>query len=99
LWNVVGLYNSKYGFGLSDDLGQAQLTRYRSGQHYEWHMDLGSRQLRLRKITAVAELAPKGLTKGGGLEIFFGETLETKSISTLGTSLCSPRLLCVAPLW
>jgi hypothetical protein len=62
-------------------------------------MDLGSRQLSLRKITAVVELTPKGLTKGGGLEIFYGETLETKSTSTLGTSLCSPRLLCVAPRW
>jgi len=44
LWILVSSYNSNYGFDLSNDMGQAQLTRYRPGQHYEWHMDLGSNQ-------------------------------------------------------
>jgi PKHD-type hydroxylase len=78
LWNVVTYYNVKYGFDLSDDIGQAQLTRYRPGQHYDWHMDLGPEQLSLRKITAVVELAPRDLVKGGGLEIFYSDSGENK---------------------
>ena len=78
LWNVVALYNAKYGFELSDNIGQAQLTRYRSGQHYDWHMDLGPGQLSLRKITVVVELVPRDLVEGGGLEIFYGDLLENK---------------------
>jgi predicted 2-oxoglutarate/Fe(II)-dependent dioxygenase YbiX len=63
---------------LSDNIGQAQLTRYRSGQHYDWHMDLGPGQLSLRKITVVVELVPRDLVEGGGLEIFYGDLLENK---------------------
>jgi PKHD-type hydroxylase len=92
-WNLVGLYNSKYGFELSDDLGQAELTRYRSGQHYEWHMDLGSRRPSLRKFMAAVELAPKGLTKGGGLKIFNGETLENKVDLEIGDFVVFPSFV------
>jgi PKHD-type hydroxylase len=59
-------------------MGQAQLTRYQAGQHYEWHMDLGQKQLSLRKITAVVELTSKKSVKGGGLEVFYRESLENK---------------------
>ena len=93
LWNVVSLYNSNYGFELSDDMGQAQLTRYQSGQHYEWHMDLGARQLSLRKITAVVELAPKDLMKGGGLEIFYGGSIENKVDLDVGDVVVFPSFV------
>ena len=93
LWNVVTLYNSKYGFELSDDMGQAQLNRYRAGQHYEWHMDLGSRQLSLRKLTAVVELASKDLMKGGGLEIFYGESVENKVALDIGDVVVFPSFV------
>jgi hypothetical protein len=54
VWEAVSHYNSKYGFELSEDMRQAQLTRYQSGQHYDWHMDLGPQQMSLRKITALS---------------------------------------------
>lgn len=93
LWNVVTLYNSKYGFELSDEMGQAQLTRYQSGQHYEWHMDLGSRQLSVRKITTVVELTSRGLMKGGGLEIFHGESVENKVDLDIGDIAVFPSFV------
>lgn len=93
LWNVVTLYNAKYGFELSDDIGQAQLTRYRSGQHYDWHMDLGPGQMSLRKITAVVELAPKDLVKGGGLEIFYGHSCENKVDLDVGDIVVFPSFV------
>jgi hypothetical protein len=78
LWDLVSLYNSKYNFELSSNLGQAQLTRYQPGQHYEWHMDLGSGQPSLRKITAVVELTSNQSVKGGGIEIFYGQSAANK---------------------
>jgi PKHD-type hydroxylase len=93
LWKVVTLYNSKYGFELSGDMGQAQLTRYRAGQRYDWHMDLGSRQLSLRKLTAVVELAPRDLMKGGGLEIFYGESVKNKVELDIGDIVVFPSFI------
>jgi hypothetical protein len=93
LWNLIVLYNSKYGFELSDDIGQAQLTRYRSGQHYEWHMDLGSKQLSLRKITAVVELCPRDSMKGGGLEIFYGQSVKNNVDLDIGDVVVFPSFV------
>jgi PKHD-type hydroxylase len=78
LSDLVSLYNQRYGFELADDMGQAQLTRYRPGQHYEWHMDLGSGQPSLRKVTAVVELTCKQSIQGGGIEIFYGQSVGNK---------------------
>jgi hypothetical protein len=38
-------------------MGALQLTRYSSGQYYDWHMDLGASQASLRKVSLVVELA------------------------------------------
>jgi len=57
LCDVAALYNARYGFELCAEMGQLQLTRYRAGQLYDWHMDLGPGATSLRKITIVVELA------------------------------------------
>jgi 2OG-Fe(II) oxygenase superfamily len=93
LWNVVTAYNSKYGFEISGDIGQAQLTRYRPGQHYQWHMDLGHGPMSLRKITAIVELASKDQAKGGGLEIFYGESTENKVALGTGDVVMFPSFI------
>jgi PKHD-type hydroxylase len=78
VWNIITLYNLKYGFELDEEMGQAQLTRYLQGQHYEWHMDLGAGQSSLRKITAVVELSSQESSNAGGLEVFYGESADNK---------------------
>jgi hypothetical protein len=93
LWNVTTLFNSKYGFELSDEMGQAQLTRYQPGHHYEWHMDLGSKQLSLRKITVIVELASKDLIKGGGFEIFYGDSIGNKIDLNVGDVVVFPSFV------
>jgi hypothetical protein len=93
LWNIVALYNSKYGFELSGDMGQAQLTSYRPGSHYEWHMDLGSQPLSLRKISVVVELTPKGLMKGGGLEVFYSGSIGNKVGLDIGDVVVFPSFV------
>jgi hypothetical protein len=52
----------------------------------------------LRKIMAVVELAPKGLTKGGGLKIFYGETLENKVDLEIGDFVVFPSFVCASRL-
>ena len=56
-------------------------------------MDLGSRQLSLRKLTAVVELASKDLMKGGGLEIFYGESVENKVALDIGDVVVFPSFV------
>src|SRR5215470_7147840 len=61
VWNLATLYNSRYGFELLADMGQLQLTRYATGQLYNWHMEsrpgcderaknLGGRRVGRRRI-------------------------------------------------
>ena len=62
-------YNEGYGLELTDDPGALQLTRYRPGHHYNWHMDLGGGAKSLRKVSISVELSSG--YEGGGLEIFY----------------------------
>lgn len=71
-------YNKTYEFELLDEINTAQLTRYAKNQQYGWHVDLGAKQSSLRKVSAVVELTPEGCHVGGGIEIFYGDTLDNK---------------------
>lgn len=93
LWETITHYNLTYGFELADQMGQVQLTRYRPGQHYEWHMDLGSQGPSLRKITAVVELTPKGSIEGGGIEVFYGQSVENKIDLNAGDIVLFPSFV------
>jgi PKHD-type hydroxylase len=93
LWDTVSQYNATYGFELAEDMGQAQLTRYRPGQHYEWHMDLGAGQPSLRKITAVVELTSRTSKEGGGIEIFYGQSIENRLDLDIGDIVLFPSFV------
>ena len=85
-------YNARYGFGLSEEMGQLQLTRYAKDQLYNWHMDLGSGAMSLRKITVVIELAAGGYD-GGGIEIFYGEGRNNRIGLGQGDALIFPSFI------
>jgi predicted 2-oxoglutarate/Fe(II)-dependent dioxygenase YbiX len=93
LWDTVSQYNATYAFELADEMGQAQLTRYRPGQHYEWHMDLGAGRPSLRKITAVVELTPSASRQGGGIEIFYGRSIENRLDLDIGDVILFPSFV------
>ena len=92
VWNVASLYNSKYGFALSGDMGQLQLTRYAAGQRYNWHMDLGHGPMSLRKISVVVELAGEPY-EGGGTEVFYGRTTNNQITLAGGDALVFPSFV------
>jgi PKHD-type hydroxylase len=90
--DVATLYNSRYGFGLSQEMGQLQLTRYMAGQLYDWHMDLGGGEMSLRKISVVVELAAGGYD-GGGIEVFYGEGSGNRIALGQGDVLLFPSFI------
>src|SRR5438552_8680939 len=90
--DVATLYNSRYGFGLSEEMGQLQLTRYMAGQQYDWHMDLGGGAMSLRKISVVVEL-PDGGYDGGGIEVFYGEGSGNRIALGQGDALLFPSFI------
>ena len=46
-----------------------QLTEYREGQYYDWHMDFGPRAPSIRKLSFVLQLSEPSDYDGGDLEI------------------------------
>jgi PKHD-type hydroxylase len=92
IWDVATLYNSRYGLGLSEEMGQLQLTRYAAGQLYDWHMDLGGGAMSLRKISIVVELAAGGYD-GGGTEDFYGEGRNNRIALGRGDALVFPSFI------
>jgi PKHD-type hydroxylase len=92
IWDVATLYNSRYGFGLCEEMGQLQLTRYAAGQLYDWHMDLGGGAMSLRKISIVIELAA-GEYEGGGTEVFYGEGTNGRIALRQGDVLVFPSFI------
>jgi len=92
VWEVARLYNSRYGFGLSEEMGQLQLTRYAKDQLYNWHMDLGAGAMSLRKISVVVELAAGGYD-GGGTEVFYGEGTGNRMALGQGDALIFPSFI------
>ncbi len=89
---VATQYNSRYGFGLSAEMGQLQLTRYAKDQLYNWHMDLGAGAMSLRKISVVVELAAGGYD-GGGTEVFYGEGTNNRIALSQGDALIFPSFI------
>jgi PKHD-type hydroxylase len=85
-------YNSRYGFALSEEIGQLQLTRYAQDQLYDWHMDLGPGAMSLRKITVVVELGAEGYD-GGGTEVFYGEGVKNRIALSTGDALIFPSFI------
>jgi PKHD-type hydroxylase len=92
LWNLATLYNSQYGFELLGEMDQLQLTRYATGQLYNWHMDLGAGAMSLRKISLVVELAAGGYD-GGGIEVFYGEGTGNRIALGQGDALVFPSFI------
>jgi PKHD-type hydroxylase len=86
IWEVVTLYNSRYGFELFEEMGQLQLTRYAKDQLYNWHMDLGAGAMSLRKLSVV-------VYDGGGIEVFYGEGTGNRIALGRGDALVFPSFI------
>jgi len=95
LWQVAARFNQAYQLALSParEMGMAQLTRYTPGQQYNWHMDLGPGQASLRKISLVLQLSANQDMRGGGLEIFLGDSTDNHVAADLGDVVVFPSFV------
>ena len=69
----VKMWNQDFDIEIEDGgPSHCQITRYKAGQKYDWHMDLGRGRTSRRKISLVVGLNDNADFEGGGLEFFFG---------------------------
>lgn len=62
----VGRYNQfGYQFHLSGMYSDLQLLEYKEGGHYDWHVDIGSGEASLRKLSVIIQLSPPDSYEGG----------------------------------
>lgn len=60
-----------------DQVETLQLLSYGPGQHYDWHVDIGTFDLAHRKLSLVAFLSDPADFEGGELELFFSDQPTT----------------------
>jgi PKHD-type hydroxylase len=65
---ALGLAEDQFEMRQSSSGEAAQISQYRVGGRYDWHMDLGAGPMSLRKVSVVLEL--QSAFSGGGLEVF-----------------------------
>ncbi|MBP0630789.1 MULTISPECIES: 2OG-Fe(II) oxygenase [unclassified Cupriavidus] len=93
LWEAAQRFNKAYQFELSPEMGMAQLTRYTPGQQYNWHMDLGSKDASVRKISIVLQLSANKDMEGGGTEIFYGDAIDNQLHADIGDVVVFPSFV------
>lgn len=64
-----------------DSCTDFQLSRYRPGQHYEWHLDLGAKGYSRRKLSTVVLLSDTTEYKEGNLQFEGDEFTRNASIN------------------
>ena len=60
--------NRRFGFELTGFVDALQFTEYGSGEHFDWHMDIGRDQTSLRKLSVSIQLTDPSEYEGGMLE-------------------------------
>ncbi len=70
--HASGLNQQALGFEI-DQVESLQLLSYGPGQHYDWHVDIGTFDLAHRKLSLVAFLSDPAEFEGGELELFFSD--------------------------
>ena len=81
-----------FKFALDGRVDAFQLTRYRVGDGYEWHQDLGRRRESRRKVTVAIQLTDGVSYEGGDVEVFRAEGEPTTLSRRAGS-------LAIFPSW
>ena len=69
--------NSLWKFDLHQIPEQIQYTEYHApAGHYDWHADIGPRELSLRKVSITVQLSEPDEYEGGNLELFRGGSMN-----------------------
>lgn len=90
--------NRHYGLELIGLVEALQYTVYGPGQHFDWHIDLGSGQISARKLSMTVQLSESADYTGGALE--FINAPSPSAAREIGTATVFPSYLAhrVAPV-
>ncbi len=91
LEDAVQRLNQSYRFDLLGFYEGAQIARYQSGGHYDWHVDLGTQTRSARKLSISIQLSEPTDYEGGDLE-FIGSTDE-KAPRSRGALIAFPSFV------
>lgn len=83
--------NKYYGFELTGFVEALQFTSYGTGQHFDWHVDIGVGQTSARKLSLSIQLSEMEDYDGGHLE-FTGISLGNEA-RQIGTAIFFPSYL------
>lgn len=90
--HVANEANKFYKFELYGFNG-IQVARYSAGGHYTWHMDLGTGENSLRKLSISVQLSSPDDYEGGELEFNTVEDKQLKSYKERGTAIFFPSFM------
>jgi PKHD-type hydroxylase len=91
--NAVEEWNRNWQFDV--DIGAEtglQLSRYRPGERYDWHMDTGAGECGRRKISVLIELC-EPQEHGGGFEVFYGDNRDNRIRLARGDAAIFPSFV------
>ncbi len=87
---VNAVNHSTFKFDLDGIPVAFQLTRYQSGQYYDWHMDMGNNVMSRRKISFSIQLSDQDSYSGGELQIFRAENNIVSASQDMGSGFFFP---------
>lgn len=89
---IANLNSEFFKFSLDGQLASFQLGRYRQGQGYDWHADLGKLAPR-RKLSVSIQLSQPDTYEGGALQFFRTEKDVAEASRELGAMTVFPSFL------
>ena len=93
LGTIIAQANAtNYGYYLRGFSEQLQLTKYGVGDHFNWHMDFGPKEISHRKLSITVQLSPPDSYEGGDL-LFRVNDREVAAPKSLGTVVVFPSFI------
>ncbi len=72
-----------------------QLAEYGAGEHYDWHLDLGSEGYSVRKLSFIVQLSEEGAYEDGAVEVLAARTPQAMP-KARGAMIVFPATCCTA---
>lgn len=89
---AVASNNERYWFDLLGFHQELQLTRYSTGDFFDWHLDFGAGEISARKLSMTIQLSESDEYEGGDLEFMINQKV-VKAPRKKGTIIVFPSFI------
>lgn len=89
---AVQCNNERFWFDLLGFYENLQLTRYSEGDFFEWHLDFGSGESSMRKLSVTVQLSDPSEYEGGDLQFMINQKIVTAPREK-GTAIIFPSFI------